>query len=368
MSDLLTQQPSAQRAQGLTLVTGATSGLGRNAVEALHDAGVPVRATGRNAAVGAALAQRGIPFEQADLAQLDAPQAQRLLAGVDTVWHCAALSSPWGAAADFMAANVQATERLVSAAVAAGVHRVVHVSTPSLYFDFQHRLNVNEEQLAARPCNHYARTKAEAEAVIRRHAQPSGATRCATSFVILRPKALFGPHDRVLLPRLLRVLGQQRGRLPLPRGGAALLDFTYVANAVHALRLASLAEGLPPARAFNITNQAPMPLREVLTTLLHGHLGLPLVIRPLPYRLLDGAARGLELWGTLTGREPPLTRYSVGALQFDMTLCNTRAQQELGYTPLVGMAEGLRRTAAWYQKEGQIKEEQGGGHGPHQHL
>lgn len=326
-----------------TLVTGATSGLGRNAVDGLLAAGQPLRATGRNTAVGAALTRQGVPFVAADLATLDAPQACALLDGVETVWHCAALSSPWGRLADFTAANVEATARLARFAVAHGVRRFVHVSTPSLYFDFRHRFDVTEEQVAARPCNHYVRTKWAAEQVIRQMAKDHP----RTGFVILRPKALFGPHDRVLLPRILQMIDARGGTLPMPRGGQARLDLTYAPNVVHAMQLASQVDGLAPARAFNITNHEPMQLHAVLGRLLRDELKRDFRIRALPHALLDGVARGLEALSALTQREPALTRYSVGALHYDMTLSNERARRELGYAPLYDMAEGIRRTADW---------------------
>ncbi len=58
-------------------------------------------------------------------------------------------------------------------------------------------------------------------------------------------------------------------------------------------------------------------------------------------------ARCLELVSALSGREPVMTRYSVGAVYYDMTLDNRLAQQVLGYRPMVSMNEGLQRTAQW---------------------
>lgn len=52
------------------LVTGATSGLGRNAVEFLRNKGISVRATGRNEAMGKLLQKMGAEFIQADLTEL----------------------------------------------------------------------------------------------------------------------------------------------------------------------------------------------------------------------------------------------------------------------------------------------------------
>lgn len=78
------------------LVTGATSGLGRNAVEFLRNKGISVRATGRNEAMGKLLEKMGAEFVHADLTELVSSQAKVMLAGIDTLWHCSSFTSPWG--------------------------------------------------------------------------------------------------------------------------------------------------------------------------------------------------------------------------------------------------------------------------------
>lgn len=78
------------------LVTGATSGLGRNAVEFLCQKGISVRATGRNEAMGKLLEKMGAEFVLADLTELVSSQAKVMLAGIDTLWHCSSFTSPWG--------------------------------------------------------------------------------------------------------------------------------------------------------------------------------------------------------------------------------------------------------------------------------
>ncbi|MDR2851788.1 MAG: NAD-dependent epimerase/dehydratase family protein [Burkholderiaceae bacterium] len=331
----------------ITLVTGATSGLGRNAVEHLAALAQPVRGTGRDRKVGAALRTQGIEFVAADLATAQEADFDRLLDGVDTVWHCAALSSPWGRYRDFYAANVEATARLAEAAVLRGVRRFVHISTPSVYSDYQHRLGIAETFRPARYVSHYASTKAQAEGVIRAMA----ARHRATGFVMLRPRAIFGPHDRALLPRILRVLRARHGRLPLPRGGNVRLDLTYVANVVHAMHLATNCEGLAPGEVFNITNGESATLRSVLEALLVP-LGVPFRIVAPPYRILDAAARLMEVYATFSETEPALTRSSLGNLYYDMTLNIDKARTRLGYAPVTSLAEGIATTIEWIKTHG----------------
>ena len=330
------------------LVTGATGGLGRNAVEALLRRGIDVRATGRNTATGEALSAMGAEFVALDLATTNPEALAALVQDVDAVWHCAALSSPWGRAADFTAANVTATQQLLLAAGRADVARFVHISTPAIYFNFRAHLKIKETFRPPTYVNDYARTKAQAEACVQDAVMAHRHMHCS----ILRPRAIFGPHDQVLLPRIARVLSQRGGRLPLPHGGRVTLDLTYVGNVVHAMWLATTARGLPSGSAFNITNQEPVLLRDVLTALFADRLQRPFRIASVPYPLMAAAARGLEVLARVTHKEPALTAYSVGALAFDMTLDNTRAQQLLGYVPTVNLAAALDRTATWMRAHG----------------
>ena len=216
------------------LVTGATSGLGRNAVEYLRNRGISVRATGRNEAMGKLLSKMGAEFVPADLTELVSSQAKVMLAGIDTLWHCSSFTSPWGTQQAFDLANVRATRRLGEWAVAWGVRNFVHISSPSLYFDYHHHRDVAEDFRPQRFANEFARSKAASEDVINLLAQANPNTR----FTILRPQSLFGPHDKVFIPRLAQMM-QHYGSVLLPRGGSALVDMTFYENAVHAMWLAS---------------------------------------------------------------------------------------------------------------------------------
>lgn len=328
------------------LVTGATSGLGRNAAEWLLGAGHRVRATGRDRQAGAELAALGAEFVPLDLALTSPAECAALLDGIDTVWHCAAKSSPWGDYAGFYAANVAATEKLAGAAGQAGIRRFVQISTPSVYFDFADHFEIDESYRAERFVNHYAATKYEAEQriadLVRRHPD--------TCYVVLRPRALFGPHDRVILPRLLQQMRRDGGVLRLPGGGQAVLDLTFVLNVVHAMHLASI-QPLVSGAIYNIGNHEPGRLADILERLLGQEMGLAYRLQAVPWPLLRAVAGGMEFAARFTGREPMLTRYSVGAVNFSMTLSNARAIAELGYTPRYSMAEGIRRTAAWLKAQ-----------------
>ncbi|QKN82571.1 NAD-dependent epimerase/dehydratase family protein [Scandinavium goeteborgense] len=332
------------------LVTGATSGLGRNAVEYLRRKGISVRATGRNEAMGRLLEKMGAEFVHADLTELVSSQAKVMLAGIDTLWHCSSFTSPWGTQEAFDLANVRATRRLGEWAVAWGVRNFVHISSPSLYFDYHHHRDIKEDFRPQRFANEFARSKAAGEEVIHLLAQANPNTR----FTVLRPQSLFGPHDKVFIPRLAQMM-HHYGSVLLPRGGNAQVDMTYYENAVHAMWLASqpLCDSLPSGRVYNITNGEPRSLKSIVQKLI-DELDIQCRIRSVPYPMLDMVARSMEKFGNKAAKEPSFTHYGVSKLNFDFTLDISRAEKELGYQPIITLDQGIVETAHWLKDHGKL--------------
>lgn len=327
------------------LVTGATGFLGQHVCTRLNRMGWRVTGMGRDESAGAKLEAQGMRFVRADLR--DEASVQLACEGQDVVFHCGALSSPWGPYREFQAVNVEGTRHVVAGCHRHGVRRLVHISTPSICFDHRRdRLGVREQDpLPSRPVNAYAATKLQAERVAFQ------AFADGLPGLILRPRAIFGPLDRSLLPRLMRA-NDSRG-VPLIRDGSALLDLTYVDNVVDAMLLGWEAPRDALGRAYNITNGEPAALHDVLRELF-AMMELPLRTRRVPYPVAYGAAALMEWSHRLLPMlgEPPLTRYSVGALTRSQTLDIRLARERLGYAPRVGLQEGLRTFAEWWRAEG----------------
>ncbi|HUG71865.1 MAG TPA: NAD-dependent epimerase/dehydratase family protein [Steroidobacteraceae bacterium] len=315
------------------LVTGANGFLGAHVVARLAAAGHEIRASARQPLRAVS---SGVEAAEADLASGALPP---LVAGCEAVVHCAARAAPWGPRDAFLRDNVEATRRLVDAALAAGtVRRFVHISSPSIYFRYRDATDIGEQ--FAPPVHWptaYAETKWASEqiALAARGIGP----------VALRPRAIFGPGDRAILPRLVAVA--RRGFFPLPGGGRAAVDVTCIDNVLDAIDLALRAPASVEGRAFNITNGEPMPVRELLSRLFLA-LGMPvrLVVLPRPIALgLAACAEGIALLRS-SGTEPAITRYGMGLLAYSQTLSIAAARQLLGYQPRVSTEEGLRRFAA----------------------
>lgn len=325
------------------LVTGATGFLGRRLAERLHRDGWNVTGFGRDTRVGAELQASDIRFAAGDLR--DSAAVADACASQDVVFHCGALSSPWGAYRDFYDCNVAGTRHVANGCLQHGVSRLIHVSTPSLYFDFRDRFDISEtDPLPPRPVNYYAATKRLAEREIQRACTDEGG---GLQAIVLRPRALYGPGDRTLLPRLIEA--NASGGIPLMRGGGVIVDMTHVDNVVHALLLAAGAPQSAYGLAYNITDGSPMPLLEALRQLFQ-QLGEPMRTRKLPHPLAHGAAACMEWaahWRGGGSREPRFTRYTVGVLAYSQTLDLSRARSRLGYKPVAAFEDGIRQFAEW---------------------
>ena len=259
--------------------------------------------------------------------------------GVDVVVHSAALSSPWGRAEDFECINVQGTRHLLKAAEAQGVEQFVFVSSPSIYFDFKNASCICEDHaLPDRFCNDYARSKVKAESLV---------NESELSTTILRPRGIFGPHDRAIVPRLLGAIKNKTLVLPSERN--PYIDMTYVDNVAMAVINAIHVDNAQGV--FNITNDQPMRLFALLKMLV-DQVAPGTQIKTLPYGLMSRVAAVSELccrW--MPGYpEPRLTRYSAGLFHFDQSLCIDEAVNKLDYQPAISIEEGVRRYAQWYRK------------------
>jgi nucleoside-diphosphate-sugar epimerase len=328
-------EASAELAMKL-FVTGGTGFLGRHLVRALIGWGHQVRVLGRNPRACQELAALGAEVRRADVR--DAAAVAAACEGVQAVFHVAALSAAWGRSGDFHSINVGGTRHVIAGCLAHRVGRLVHVSSPSVIF---HGADLHLATEAA-PYPHrylaaYSRSKKLSECLVNRAARRHG-----LAAVILRPKAIFGPGDSSLLPKLLAVA--RKGRLPQVGPGENRVDLTYVENVVHAMLLA-LTAPRAPGRTYTITNGEHVLLWPLIRTVLR-RLGVEDRLRPLPYWLVYALAAGMELRATVTGQEPLLTRYTTAILGRTQTYDVSAARNDLGYSPVVSVAEGVERTLA----------------------
>jgi len=305
------------------LVTGGAGFIGSHVVRSLLADGHRVRVID-NLSTGSAgnLAQvrDDIEFLEADLR--DEAAAARAAAGVELVFHLAALPSvprslanPW-ASHDH---NVNGTMRVLEAARAAGVRRVVYSSSSSVYGDTPVLPKVETmEPLCRSP---YAAAKLAGEQYVLAFAR-SG----LVEGVSLRYFNVFGPRQSpesayaAVIPAFFDAA--RRGATAEVHGdGEQTRDFTYVDNVVEANRLAAFG---PAERvngwAVNCGAGTRTSLNELLG-LVERVSGRSVARRHAPPR-------------------PGDVRDSLASLE--------RAAAVIGYRPLVGLEDGLRRTWEWF--------------------
>jgi 2-alkyl-3-oxoalkanoate reductase len=193
----------------------------------------------------------------------------------------------------------------------------------------------------------YARSKAAAELIA------LGADRGQLAVVAIRPHSVWGPGDTQLVARV--VDRARRGRLPLIGSGAALIDSTYVVNAVEAL-LAALDRCVEArGQALVVTNGEPRPVAELLAALCRA-AGAPEPGRHVPVRLARAGGTLVESLWTLTeglrparsGDDPPLTRFLVEQLSTAHWFDQRVARQVLLWQPRVTLDEGFAELQRWY--------------------
>ncbi|MEU9236546.1 NAD-dependent epimerase/dehydratase family protein [Streptomyces subrutilus] len=249
----------------------------------------------------------------------DAAQDEPDLSGADLVVHCAAAvgdPAPGSRAEALMrAVNVDGTQRLLRAAAG---RPVVWVSSASVYDPRTDRSLVTEDHPRRGQLNAYGRTKAAGEAL----ALAGGA-------VVLRPRAVYGPGDTQLLPRLLSRV--RAGTLLLP-GPDVRLSLTAVENLAGACLAAA---GWPPG-AYNVADAQPYARDTAVREVLRAH-GLRARIRHLPLPVARAAARIAE---SLPTAEPALSRYAVDQLAHPVVLDTARARAQ-GWTPARTLADYL---------------------------
>lgn len=325
------------------LITGATGFLGSKTLESFANktAFDHIIATGRTLTPDRKVHKEHVTYRLGELSDPDFV-ASLFTEPIDMVINCASLSSPWGAYDEFYQANIVTQQLLIEQCLKHDVQRFIYISSPSVYFRFSDQYNVTEETpLPRQLVNDYARTKLEAERLLDMAGLP---------YITLRPRALVGAGDTVIMPRLVR--SYEEGKLKIMGSGKNLVDLTPVSNMVDAIYLATQAEQDACNEVYNIANGQPIELWRAINQILEKIGYLP-ITKKIPYWLLMSAASMMEFTAKyLKGnKEPTLTRYSVGVLAHSFTLNIDKARTKLGYEPKQTVQEAMNEFAYWYKQQ-----------------
>ena len=323
------------------LVTGATGFTGGHLARGLVARGHTVRALVRDAGRARDLETSGIELAVGDVRDPRAIDAA--LMGIDVVYHIAAIYRQAGVSTDaYRAVNATAVRNIIEAAARAGVKRVVHCSTVGVHGDVEHP--PANEDAPLKPGDVYQTTKLEGE----RLARETG-DRLGIEVAIVRPTGIYGPGDR----RLLKLIGGvARGRFPMLGSGEIYYHLTYIDDLVEGFRLC----GEHPAaanRTYILAGGEVTTLNE-LVALVAQVAGVQPPRLHLPVWPFWVAGAVCEVICVPLGIEPPLFRRRVDFYTKSRAFDITRARQELGYEPRVGLRDGIAKTLTWYRNHGWI--------------
>jgi nucleoside-diphosphate-sugar epimerase len=261
-----------------------------------------------------------INFQQIDLQ--DVQGVKDACDGVEFILHQGALASVPRSVKDPLTShesNINGTLNLLIAARDAKVRRIVYAASSSAYGD--QPTQPKQEDMPPRPLSPYAVQKLACEYYIQSFYRAYGLEGvCLRYFNIFGPRqAADSPYSGVIAQFTYKMMA---GLTPTIFGdGLTSRDFTYVDNAVSANLLACKAPAeVARGRVFNVGTGGSHTLNEVYQTIA-GYLGFT---KPPIY----GEPRAGDI------------KHSLADI--------SRASAELGYKPLVGFAEGLKKTVEWY--------------------
>ncbi|WP_413333093.1 NAD-dependent epimerase/dehydratase family protein [Brevibacterium sp. GP-SGM9] len=316
-------------------VTGASGLLGSSVARALIAAGHEVTTLQRRPS-GAEGARDVIG------SVTDPSTVTEALTGAEAVVHLAAKVSMMGDPKDFEAVNIGGTRTLVEAAQAAGVPRLVHISSPSVAHTGESI--IGEGAGPASPDHargEYARTKAAGELIA------LAADSADFRVLVLRPHLMWGPGDAQLTERVID--RARSGRMPVLGSGAALVDTLFVDNAVEAIVAAVGAVDATHGEALVVTNGQPRPIGELMSRIaIAGGASEPKLRIPVAPALAAGSVVE-KVWDLGEhDDEPPLTRFLAEQLSTAHWFDQRRTHEVLGWRPRVSVEEGLEILARHY--------------------
>ena len=321
------------------LVTGASSLIGGGVAHALASRGDDVVCFQRSRAAAVD------DLEQRLGDVRDAAAVSAAAAGCDAIVHVAAKVGVSGAWAEYRSINVDGTTNVMVAARDGGVGRVVHVSSPSVAHGGEPIVGgAADPPVVGRRRAWYAESKALAEVAA------LGSASDELGVVAIRPHLVWGPGDTQLVGRIVE--RARSGRLALVGGGTALVDTTYIDNAVGALVAALDAVGprVPcSGDAYVVANGEPRMISELVQGICAA-AGVPFEPRDVPLPVARSLGTIVErVWPLLrSDDEPPLTRFLAEQLGTAHWFDPRPARDDLGWVPEVTIDQGLDRLRDWY--------------------
>ena len=270
--------------------------------------------------------------------------------GCDAIIHGAARVGVMGSWEDFHSTNVDGTSNILRAANEHQISRMVYVSTPSV----AHVGDAIEGDIATpattgRKHAYYAESKALAEI------QALNANSENLGVVAIRPHLVWGPGDTQLVGRIVERARQ--GRLVMVGSGNALVDSTFIDNAIsaHIAALDAVTPRSPCAgKAYVISNGEPRTVNELMSRICDA-AGVDFSPRHVPAVIARNLGSVVErVWPLFRKDEPPITRFVAEQLGTAHWFDQRPAHADLNWKPTVSLDDGFVRLAQWFENQSEV--------------
>lgn len=306
----------------LCLVTGGGGFIGSHLAESLVRSGQRVRVLD-DFSTGLRSNLEGRDVELIEGSLTDAAAVRRAVDGTKVIYHLGALASVARSVENPLATHAACatgTLHVLDAARQCGVRRVVYAASSSAYGGASGAGGQTEDQAVAAK-SPYAAAKLAGELYLQAFAATYGLETVRVRFF-----NIFGPRQRSDSPYsgviALFIAAMNRGDTPVIHGdGLQSRDFTYVGNAVQALRKAAEASGVS-GNVYNVGTGRSVTILDLVNAL-NAILGTKLEPKFVPTRAGD-------------------VKYSLADI--------SRTAADLGYAPDVSFEQGLAKTVEWYRQ------------------
>jgi nucleoside-diphosphate-sugar epimerase len=265
------------------------------------------------------------------------------VAGCDAVFHLAAIIHPgWRGLEEVRTVNAGGTENVVAQAIAAGVKRLVYVSSNSVAGTSTALGRPFRETDPPRPYLVYGETKAAGERAVLQAAAAG-----QLEGVILRACWYYGPHQADRQTRFFRMVA--KGNPVMFGAGHNLRSLTYVDHLVAAV-FAAATTPEADGRTYWIADTRPYETVEIYNAIADA-LGVP---HPQPRKLPALVSKACALADHVMQRAGIYFKevHVAGEMAEDIACSVDRARAELGYEPWVTLQEGMQRSVAWCRSQG----------------
>jgi nucleoside-diphosphate-sugar epimerase len=323
-------------------ITGATGLIGSHLVERLAREGHTMTTMVRPSSDTGFLQKMGVNICYGDI-NGPSDSFRPFLQEVEWVFHLAANVSEWASREEMIRANVTSLENLLRATDPSALKRFIFVGSMAV-LGMGRQDYVDETAPWVHTGDNYNYTKIMAEQLAVRMAREEG-----FPITIIRPPYVYGPRDRQLFPRLVKLL--EKGTFRYIGNGNQPFALVYVENLVDALVLAAKQKDFRPGEIYMITDDEPITRRELIE-ILCDEIGIKKPTTQVPVWLAKALCPVFEKTAKLTGSNKPplLNRFRIKFMLPPMTFDTSKAKRELGYNPRFKVHNAVRESAHWFKE------------------